>query len=191
MLFREYLNESVDKITNRMIKLLEHLRDNINEEFKDQDNKRIIVYNKIIKSKAIKKIQNFENSFVSELHNKTLDLKKVNLNELSDKEFIEWLDLFLRHYNSSLEMQIEYYLKERETHLESLELLPKRLKELAQEFYDFVQALRTIFSEIPKEDKKLLSGKDVQRIESKNYDLRKLASKMKDPILLESNVEEI
>jgi len=188
------MNESASKIADRIILLLIHIRDNnINESFELIDNKRVLLFNKIIKSKSIKVIRDFENSFISKLSDKSLDMKKINLSRLSDKEFIEWLDKFMTSYYTVLRMKCLSFSVSLEvtSNFHETELLPNTIKDLIAEFNLFVVGIRSVFDYIPKNDMKIFSGKDIDRLLSKNYDLSDLGNKMVEPVILESNIQEL
>ena len=193
--YKEYaMNESASKIADRIILLLIHIRDNnINESFELIDNKRVLLFNKIIKSKSIKVIRDFENSFISKLSDKSLDMKKINLSRLSDKEFIEWLDKFMTSYYTVLRMKCLSFSVSLEvtSNFHETELLPNTIKDLIAEFNLFVVGIRSVFDYIPKNDMKIFSGKDIDRLLSKNYDLSDLGNKMVEPVILESNIQEL
>jgi len=191
--YKDYIEESVLEISDRLIILLEHLRDNINESFSNKKEKRIILYDNIIKSKAIQQIRRFEGTFIDELHITSKNIKKINFKIISDKEFIEWLDKFLLSYYNILKSHITTYLISNELTLDDFNnnIKPDKINKLIIEFNLFVFSLRTVFNEIPKSDKiQIFSGKDIERIENKNYDLVDLAKGMIEPSIIESNIIE-
>lgn len=146
-----------------------------------------------LKYSLIWTVKNFENSFVLEIQSRSLNLKKINLEDLTDKEFIEWLDKFIRTYHIALRAMVVNFSDKIDltpNDYKSL-LLPKRLSELTIEFNKFTKSIRDILFQISREDIKIFSDECIElivRIQTRDYDLSELADKMIEPTVTESTV---
>lgn len=96
------LDESILKIYNRFVSFLIHV------DMKKLTENDKIKFTNFKRDQALKIIKEFENTFIDSLSKVYIDYKNIELNELTDKEFLIFLDDFMDITYRTLKMKIIY-----------------------------------------------------------------------------------
>lgn len=182
--FADFLiKESVLVLTTRLQLLIKNAFDykinSFNESFSvtelprtgknGMQSKYVLRYNTLMKSKIIKHIKDFENSWLDTILKLNVQFKEI---PDSDVEFIEYLDDFLDRVFILLVEKIQgmnsLRIKKRFIEIEK-NLSLKNLKRMTTDFTLFVESLREIFNEECVRDYVSIIGAETKRIMKNDF----------------------
>jgi hypothetical protein len=178
-LYKQFLNESFIE-SNNLIKGKNGL-----------ESKYKIEFNKIMKSKSIIELQDFQSKYLDNLSKLNQNFKKIKWKDLNDVEFIIELDKFLRLVYNSLNGKITEVnnfiaLEDYEIFLKIMNI--QTLEMMSKDFVEFRSLIVSILSEKVQEEYVSILGNDVKRIQkSKERKLPKITLNIKS--LEESGVD--